>query len=40
MTPCDQVGDPWFRNAVGALHSLAIEHDMEFPYFTQADRDF
>jgi hypothetical protein len=28
------------REIEGALHSLAIEHDMEFPYFTHADRDF
>jgi hypothetical protein len=25
---------------VSALNSLAIEHDMEFPNFTNADRDF
>jgi hypothetical protein len=25
---------------VSALNSLAIEHDVEFPNFTNADRDF
>jgi hypothetical protein len=28
------------REVEGALHSPTIEHDMEFPYFTHADRDF
>lgn len=28
------------RDVESALHSLAIEHDMEFPNFTHADRDF
>lgn len=28
------------REVDTALHSLAVEHDVEFPNFTHADRDF
>jgi hypothetical protein len=28
------------REIESALNSVAIEHDMEFPYFLHADRDF